>query len=94
MKRHSSTQARRAALLGTNPRFRLYLDHRRRHREGLTPQQLPDGTHDEQDAADAIRQACGIESRRELDTNDEARQMLDRIVTDYSAWERRQARGN
>ena len=93
MTRHSSSQAQRAAMLGANSRFQLYLDHRRRHREGLTPDQLPDGTHDEQDAADAIRQACGIESRRELDTNDEARQMLERIVADYSAWERRQARG-
>ncbi|WP_322528963.1 hypothetical protein R5R73_04810 [Salinicola sp. LHM] len=93
MTRQSSTQARRAALLGTNPRFRLYLDARKRKRHELTLEQLPDGTHDEQDAADAIRQACGIRSRRELDTNHEARQMLDRIVSDYQAWERRQARG-
>lgn len=89
----SSTQARRAALLGTNPRFRLYLDDRKRQRHQLTAERLPDGTHSEEDAADAIRQACGIVSRRELDTNGEARRMLDRIVADYQAWERRQARG-
>ncbi|KFF48115.1 hypothetical protein GY26_16150 [Gammaproteobacteria bacterium MFB021] len=90
--RRTDTQAARAALIGTNPQFRLYLDHRRRHREGLTLEQLPDGTHDEQDAAEFIRYACGIESRRELDTNDQARQMLDRIVADYQRWARRQAR--
>ena len=92
MTRQSSTQARRAALLGTNPRFRLYLDARKRTRHDLTLEQLPDGTHSEEDAADAIRQACGIRSRRELDTSHEARQMLDRIVSDYQAWERRQRR--
>ncbi|WP_110685095.1 hypothetical protein [Salinicola aestuarinus] len=90
----SHAQARRAAMLGGNARFRLYLDHRRRHRQGLTLEQLPDGTHDEADAADAIREACGVTSRRELDTNDEARQMLDRIVADYQRWERRQRRGS
>ncbi|WP_110693312.1 hypothetical protein [Salinicola halophyticus] len=94
MIRNSSTQARRAALLGTNPRFRLYLDHRKRQRHSLTSEQLPDGTHTEEDVADTVRQACNIESRRELDTNDNARRMLDRIVADYQAWERRQARGS
>lgn len=93
MTRHSSTQARRAAMLGSNPRFRLYLDDRKRQRHNLTLEQLPDGTHSEEDAADTIRQACGIESRLELDINHEARRMLDRIVADYQSWERRQARG-
>ncbi|WP_353979413.1 hypothetical protein [Salinicola endophyticus] len=91
--RRTDTQAARAALIGANPQFRLYLDHRRRYREELTPELLPDGTHDEQDAADFIRHACGIKSRRELDTNHDARLMLDRIVADYQRWARRQARG-
>ncbi|MGM0703869.1 MAG: hypothetical protein ACQEUG_15925 [Pseudomonadota bacterium] len=85
-------QARRAALLGANPRFRLYLDHRRRHAHGLSLAQLPNGTHTEQDAADFIRQACGVMSRAEIDHSDTARAMLDRIVADYQRWERAQRR--
>lgn len=83
-------QSRRAALLGTNPRFRLYLDDRRRRAYGLSSAQLPDGTHSETDAADFIRQACGVKSRAESDHNDTARAMLDRIVADYQRWERQQ----
>lgn len=83
-------QSRRAALLGTNPRFRLYLDHRRRHGNGLSTAQLPDGTHNETDVADFIRQACGVSSRAQLDHNDNARAMLDRIVADFHRWERQQ----
>lgn len=86
------SQARRAALLGTNPRFRLYLDHRRRHAHGLSQAQLPDGTHSEQDVADFIRQACGVTTRAQLDHNEQARAMLDRIVADYQRWERQQRR--
>lgn len=85
-------QARRAAMLCQNARFRLYLDHIQRRRNRMTPTDLPDGTHAEQDAADAIRRACGVGSRAEIDHSDEARAMLDRIVADYQRWERQQRR--
>lgn len=90
--RPGGPQSKRAALLGTNERFRLYLDHRRRHGNGLSRAQLPDGTHNVDDAAEFIRGACGIISRAEIDHNDGARQMLDRIVADYQRWERQQRR--
>ncbi|MBB3142212.1 hypothetical protein [Halomonas organivorans] len=85
-------QARRAAILCQNARFRLYLDHTQRRRHGLSVTDLPDGTHTEQDAADAVRRACGVGSRAEIDHDDEARAMLDRIVADYQRWERQQRR--
>ncbi|RTR01959.1 hypothetical protein [Halomonas nitroreducens] len=85
-------QARRAAILCQNPRFRLYLDRRRRCQHGMAEGQLPDGTHTEQDAADAIRLACGVASRAEIDHSASARAMLDRIVADYQRWERQQRR--
>jgi hypothetical protein len=83
-------QARRAAMLCQNPRFALYLDQRRRQAQALEFRELPDGTHNADDCADWLRKACGIQSRAELDHNDEARAMLERIVADYSKWERQQ----
>lgn len=83
-------QSRRAALLAQNPRFRLYLDQRRRQAHALGPGDLPDGTHTEQDATDWIRQSCGVVSRAEIDHDDQARAMLERIVADYQRWERQQ----
>lgn len=83
-------QARRAAMLCQNKRFGLYLDHRRRQAQRLSFHQLPDGTHSLEDRADFIRQSCGIQSRAELDHNEEARAMLERIVADYQRWERQQ----
>ncbi len=83
-------QARRAAMLCQNPRFGLYLDHRRRQAQALEHRQLPNGTHTPEDCADWLRKACGIESRAEIDHNDTARAMLDRIMADYSKWERQQ----
>ena len=87
-------QARRAALLCQNARFRLYLDHRRRQVNGLAVSALPDGTHTAEDAADFIRHACGVTTRALLDADhhQEARAMLDRIVADYQRWERAQRR--
>lgn len=85
-------QARRAAMLCQNARFRLYLDHIQRRRHVMSLADLPDGTHTERDAADAIRRACGVGSRAEIDHSDEARAMLDRIVADYQRWERQQRR--
>lgn len=83
-------QARRAAMLCQNKRFGLYLDYRRRQAKALEYKQLPDGTHTPEDCADFIRQSCCVESRAEIDHNDAARAMLDRIVADYSKWERQQ----
>lgn len=83
-------QARRAAMLCQNKRFGLYLDHRRRANNALEYRDLPDGTHTPDDCADFIRLACGITSRAELDHNAQAHEMLDRIVVDYSKWERQQ----
>lgn len=83
-------QARRAAMLCQNPRFGLYLDHRRRQANALEYRDLPDGTHTPADSADWLRKACGIESRAELDHNEDARAMLDRIMADYSKWERQE----
>ena len=83
-------QSRRAAMLCQNPRFCLYLDQRRRQKYGLAPNGLPDGTHTSEDAADFIRQSCNVESRAEIDHNDAARAMLDKIIADYQHWERQQ----
>ncbi|CAM3308231.1 hypothetical protein [Halomonas lysinitropha] len=83
------TLARQAAMLCELPVFGLYLDQRRRWRQGLSPAQLPDGTHTPEDAADALRQACGIQSRAELDHNEQAAAMYRRIVADHMRWKRR-----
>jgi hypothetical protein len=86
-------QASRAGKLCQNPRFCLYLDQRRRKKNAMEWHELPDGTHTPEDAADFVRQACGIQSRRELDSNDTACAMLNKIVADYSNWERQQRSG-
>ncbi|MFI0474660.1 hypothetical protein ACGLWX_18275 [Halomonas sp. HMF6819] len=82
--------AKRAAVLCSNSRFGLYLDQRRRQKGNLNIEHLPDGTHSPEDCAEWLRGACGVESRAEIDHNDDARGMLDRIVADYSNWERGQ----
>lgn len=73
-----------------NLQFGLYLDCRRRQAKALEYRQLPDGTHTPEDCADFIRHSCCIQSRAELDHNDTARAMLERIVADYQRWERQQ----
>lgn len=83
-------QSRRAAMLCQNPRFWLYLDQRRRRVHQVPVEKMPDGTHAQEDCEDWLREACGVQSRAEIDHNDEARAMLDRIMADYSAWERKQ----
>lgn len=83
------TLARQAAMLCELPAFCVYLDQRRRWRQGMSPAQLPDGTHTPEDAADAIREACGVKSRRELDHNEWAGAMFKRIVSDFGNWKRR-----
>lgn len=83
-------QSRRAAMLCQNARFCLYLDQRRRQARGLALAALPDGTHTSEDAADFIRMSCKVESRAEIDHNESARVMLDKIIADYQCWERQQ----
>jgi len=81
--------ARNAALLCQDSQFRLYLDRRRAAKFNLV---IPDGTHTEDDARDFILQACGIESRAELDHNHEAATVYRQIKYHYQRWEARQRR--
>ena len=83
-------QARRASMLCQNPRFWLYLDHRWRSRNALEFRQFPDGTFKAAGATRWLRKACGIQSRAELDHNDDASAMLDRVMASYQRWERQQ----
>lgn len=78
--------ARAAAMLCQDPVFRLYLDRRRRHKHGLSESQLPDGTHNEQDARDWLCQACGITSRAELDHNAYAAATFKGIRARFGRW--------
>lgn len=78
--------ARQAAMLCQDAAFQLYLDRRRRHKQGLSEAQLPDGTHNEQDARDWLCAACGIESRAELDHNPDAAAMLRTIRQRFGKW--------
>ncbi|MCE8023639.1 hypothetical protein [Billgrantia aerodenitrificans] len=78
--------ARQAAMLCQDPAFRLYLDRRRRHKHGLSESQLPDGTHNQDDARDWLCQACCIESRAELDHNPQAAETFEGIRQRYINW--------
>lgn len=78
--------AAQAGMLCADPDFGLYLDARKRRRLGVTLEQLPDGTHSPEDAADTIRQACVVTSRAQLDHVPDAAAMFDRIVNDYRRW--------
>lgn len=82
------TPIKAAAILCKKPSFARYLDCARRKKNGLTEEQMPDGTHNEEDAADFIRMACGISSRRELGEDRMAQMMLSRIQKDYHRWAR------
>ena len=79
--------AQQAGMLCNLPAFGLYLDARARRDKGLTHEQL--GTHTAEDAADAMRRACGVESRADLDHNEQAAEMFRRIVADFGNWKRR-----
>ncbi|MDN3525654.1 hypothetical protein QWY79_10300 [Halomonas sabkhae] len=81
--------AQQAGMLCNLPAFGLYLDARARRDKGLTVEQLPDGTHNAEDAADAVRRACGVGSRADLDHNEQAAAMYKRIVADFGRWKRR-----
>lgn len=78
--------ARQAAMLCRDVRFRLYLDRRRRHKFGLSEQDLPDGTHNEQDARDWLCAACGIQSRATLDHDRQAANTFHGIRRRYGHW--------
>lgn len=78
--------ARQAAMLCREERFWLYLDRRRRHKFGLSEQELPDGTHNEQDSRDWLCAACGIESRAELDHNYRAAEIFHGIRQRFGRW--------
>lgn len=65
-----------AALLCKDQGYLIWLDRRRSHKAGI---QVPDGTHTEADGRQFILQACGINSRAELDTNPQAAAMYKKI---------------
>lgn len=81
--------ARSAAMLCQDPAFRLYLDHRKRYKMGLSEAQLPDGTHSEQDARDWLCAACQIESRSELDHTPAAAAIFRNIGQRFGKWRHR-----
>lgn len=85
-KRKGGALARAAAVLCKEQSFRLYLDRRRRYKFGLTAKQLPDGTHNEQDAREWLCAACGIHSRAELDHSPEAERTFRQIRSRFSHW--------
>lgn len=78
--------ARQAAMLCQDEAFHLYLDRRRRYKFGLNDQQLPDGTHNEQDARDWLTAACQLQSRAELDHNQQAAQTFRVIRNRFNRW--------
>lgn len=81
--------SRSAAMLCQDQTFRLYLDRRKRHKFGLTSDQLPDGTHCEQDARDWLCQACNISSRAELDHKPNAGATFRMIRKRFTRWRSR-----
>ncbi|MGP5308066.1 hypothetical protein [Vreelandella alkaliphila] len=84
--------ARQAAMLCQDPAFQLYLDRRRRAKHGLTEHQLPDGTHNQDDARDWLCAACQIQSRAELDHNPTAAAAFRRIRQRFLTWKQRPGR--
>jgi len=83
------TVARQAAMLCQDGAFQLYLDRRRRAKFGLTESELPDGTHNQEDARDWLCAACKITSRAELDSNPAARQSFRMIRNRFNHWRTR-----
>lgn len=82
--------ARAAAMLCQDKAFQLYLDRRRRYKQAMSEAQLPDGTHNADDARDWLCAACGIESRAELDHNPTSAGMFRTIQQRFRLWKRRQ----
>lgn len=78
--------ARQAAMLCQDRAFQLYLDRRRRAKHNMTEFQLPDGTHNAEDARDWLCAACEIQSRAELDHNSTAAATFRRIQQRFLTW--------
>lgn len=85
---------RAAAMLCQDPDFRLYLDQRKRYKLGLCIDQLPDGTHSEQDARDWLCAACRIQSRAELDHHTQAAATFHAIRSRFRRWCQRRRPGS
>ena len=85
--------AQKAATLCKNQEFGLYLDWKRRRQNKLTHEQLPDGTHSEDDARHAICCACKVKSRRDIVAIPQSLQMFNRIVADFHRWKRHKTAG-
>ncbi|WP_447894267.1 hypothetical protein [Vreelandella sp. GE22] len=81
-----ATYARQAAMLCQDSAFQLYLDRRRRAKNGIDESALPDGTHNSDDARDWLVTACNIQSRAELDSNHQARQTFRTIRNRFNQW--------
>lgn len=84
--------ARQAAMLCQDAQFQLYLDRRRRAKHGMTESQLPDGTHNTDDARDWLCAACQIQSRVELDHHVTAAATFRRIRQRFQVWKQRPGR--
>lgn len=89
MRQKSAGLAQQAGILCNDPAFHLYLDRRRRAKFGIAEQDLPDGTHNADDARDWLVAACKIQSRRELDTNVEANRTFRMIRNRFQRWRAR-----
>lgn len=85
--------AQQAGILCNDPSFQLYLDRRSRAKFGITPEALPDGTHNADDARDWLVAACKIQSRRELDANVEASRTFRQIRNRWQRWRARESAG-
>jgi hypothetical protein len=81
--------ARQAAMLCQDKAFQLYLDRRRRVKFQIAERDLPDGTHNEEDARDWLIAACKITSRAELDSNPAACQTFRMIRNRFNHWRAR-----
>lgn len=84
--------ARQAAMLCQDRAFQLYLDRLRRAKHNMTEFQLPDGTHNAEDARYWLCAACEIQSRAELDHNPTAEAMFRRIRQRFLKWKQRPGR--
>ncbi|WP_304526898.1 hypothetical protein [Halomonas sp. I5-271120] len=78
--------ARQSAILCTDTTFHRYLEARLRWEKGLSRDELPEGVCTKQDAADFMRERCGIASRADLDHNPEAVEIFIKIRKHWQAW--------
>jgi hypothetical protein len=67
--------AAQAGIRCAEPNFRAFLREEKRY-----------GHCDEEDAAKAVRDACGVHSRVELGTNHKARVLWHQLDSEYQAW--------